>query len=276
MQKHLAVSALLVAVLVTTGCGQKPEPSIPTHSETPVPPAAVMDAPPAAPAAPLTLPVPLPTSGGTLRGTVTGPRPATEPEPINMSTDITCSHGRTGPVLSQKAVITETGQVQWAFVYVKTGLEGYVIPEAAEAVVLDQKGCMYSPHVFGVQTNQPIEIHNSDDTLHNVHAIPHKPNKRFNIAHPNVPGLVHRKSFTNPDVMVRIKCDVHPWMNAYVGVLPHGFSAVTGATGAYTIANLPPGEYTIGVWHEMLGEQEYVVAISADGDTTLDVQFLDS
>lgn len=190
-----------------------------------------------------------------------------------MTTDPTCQSAHEGPVYDNSTVISAEGQVQWAFVYVKRGLEGYVIPPAEGVVVLDQVGCMYVPHVFGLQTDQTLEILNSDATLHNIHALPHTPNKAFNIAHPNTPGLIHRKRFANPDVMVEFQCHVHPWMTAYGGVLPHSFFSVTDAAGTFAIPNLPPGDYTVAAWHETLGELDRTITIPESGDVTLDFAF---
>jgi plastocyanin len=144
------------------------------------------------------------------------------------------------------------------FVYVKEGVSG-TYPAPATPVVLDQKGCAYRPHVFGVMTGQPIDILNSDDTLHNVHAIP-EVNKAFNQGMP-VPGSKVSKSFTKPEVMVRIKCDVHGWMSSWAGVLPHPFFAVSGEDGSFTIKGLPAGTYVIEAWHEKLGTQTQKVTV---------------
>ncbi len=259
-------TAAVLAVCVL-GCGQKEsDPAAPSPA-----PAAAAPAPVAEPT-PAPIPPP-PGSGVKLTGTVTGPVPADEPKALRMAADTYCKNAHDAPVYSQAAAIGADGAVQWAFVYVKVGLDHIAFPTPEAPVVLDQKGCMYEPHVFGVQTGQTIEIHNSDKTLHNVHALPKRPNKAFNIAHPAVASIVHRRSFKWPEVAVRIKCDVHPWMNAYAGVVPHPFFAVTDANGRFAIADLPPGEYTVAAWHERLGEVEGPITIPGDGAPTLDLAF---
>jgi plastocyanin len=129
------------------------------------------------------------------------------------------------------------------------------------AVVLDQKGCRYVPHVLGVQVGQPVEVLNSDPTLHNVHAVPMS-NSEFNTGQP-LQGMKRAHTFTAREVMVPFKCDVHPWMHAYIGVLDHPFFAVSGADGSFQLTGLPPGTYTIEAWHETLGARTQTVTIGA-------------
>jgi hypothetical protein len=122
---------------------------------------------------------------------------------------------------------------------------------------------MYTPRVFGMQAKQPLKIKNDDDTLHNVHALPTK-SKEFNIGQPNK-GMETTRTFAEPEVMVKFKCDVHPWMAAYVGVLPHPFFSTTGADGAFAIKGLPAGTYEIEAWHEKYGTQTQKITV-ADGE----------
>jgi len=131
----------------------------------------------------------------------------------------------------------------------------------ATPAVLDQKGCVYAPHVLGLQVGQTLEIRNSDSTLHNMHAIPEN-NREFNKAL-NLQGLNHTHTFSTAEVMIPFKCDVHRWMRSYVGVLAHPFFAVTGADGAFQLTGLPPGTYTVEAWHEKLGRQTQSVTIGA-------------
>ena len=134
---------------------------------------------------------------------------------------------------------------------------------------IDQKMCRYHPHVQGMRVGQPLEILNSDPTLHNIHALP-KNNSEFNNGQP-IQGMKMTHTFDKPEVMVPFKCDVHGWMNAYVGVLPHPYFAVTKDDGKFELANLPPGTYTIEAWHEKLGTQTQQVTLGEK--ETKDVSF---
>jgi hypothetical protein len=151
------------------------------------------------------------------------------------------------------------GKVADVFVYVKNAPAGKADGAAAPAVCLDQKGCMYSPKVFGILANQKLDIINSDPTLHNIHALP-KSNSEFNTGQP-IQGMKTTHTFTQKEVMVPFKCDVHGWMNAYVGVLDHPYFAVTGDDGKFDLKDLPPGTYTIEAWHEKLGTMTESVTI---------------
>ena len=136
--------------------------------------------------------------------------------------------------------------------------------------MFDQKGCQYSPKVFGIQVNQPLEIRNSDSTLHNVHALSEK-NAQFNLGMP-IQGMKLKKTFTKPEVMVKIKCEVHSWMHAYAGVLDHPFFAVSGDDGSFSIKNLPAGQYTLEAWHAKYGTQTQTITVKS-ADETQDLKF---
>jgi len=161
------------------------------------------------------------------------------------------------------------GTLQNVFVYVKDGLGDRVFPVPATPVVLDQKSCRYVPHVMGIQVGQTLDILSSDNTLHNVHAMPER-NREFNQAH-QLAGIKHTHVFSTKEVMIPFKCDVHKWMNAYIGVLDHPFYAVTGANGTFELKGLPPGMYTIEAWHEKLGTQTQTVTVGEK--QTSDVAF---
>ena len=195
---------------------------------------------------------------GALAGRVLieGPVPANVP--IKMLTDPYCLRAHPDGS-SFESYVVENGGLENVFVYVKDGLGNYVYDTPTTPAVLDQKGCRYTPHVFGVRVNQPVEIVNSDPTLHNIHALP-KANQEFNNGQP-IQGMKMTHTFTAKEVMVPFKCDVHGWMNAYVGVLDHPYFAVTGNDGTYSLASLPAGTYTIEAWHEKLGATTQSVTI---------------
>jgi len=223
------------------------------------------EAPP--PPAAVTNPVD-PATAGAITGIVrySGERP--ERQPIAMDSDPYCT--KQPPNLPETIVGGgDTEELQNVFVYVKDGLGNLVFPVPSTAVVLDQKGCRYVPHVLGIQVGQPLEILSSDNTLHNVHAMPEQ-NREFNKAH-QLAGIKHTHTFTTKEVMVPFKCDVHKWMTAYVGVLDHPFFAVTGNNGRFELKGLPPGTYTIEAWHEKLGTQTQTVTLGEK--QTSDISF---
>ena len=219
------------------------------------------------PAAPVTNPVdPATAAAVTGRVTLMGQVPAALP--ITMASDPRCT--KTGAV-TETVVADAKGGLQNVFVYVKDGLGNLAFPVPTTPVVLDQKGCQYRPHVFGVRVGQPVEILNSDATLHNIHAWP-VTNQEFNVGQA-LQGLRHTHTFSTSEVMVPFKCDVHKWMNAFVGVVDHPFFAVTGADGTFTLKGLPPGTYTVEAWHEKLGTQTQSVTVGAKETKDIAVSF---
>lgn len=176
---------------------------------------------------------------------------------IQMTGDSSCTTGHTA-MKSEEVVTDPAGNLQNVFVYIAPETVKYSYSPPSGPAVLDQNGCHYTPHVLGVQVGQKLDIRNSDPTLHNVHAIA-KVNEEFNIGQP-VP-MTSEKVFDKPEVMIKFKCDVHGWMNAYVGVLPHPFFGVTGPNGGFTIPDLPAGTYTVVAWHEKYGTTTQQVTV---------------
>ena len=210
-------------------------------------------------------------AGGSVTGSVAFSGAVPAKTEINMGADPTCSAAHTEPTFTEEAVVNGNNTLKNVFVYVKTGLEGQTFPVTATPASLDQNGCHYNPHVTGVMVGQPIEIINSDTTLHNVHSMA-KESKEFNLGMP-IKGMKIKKTFEKPEIMVRMKCDVHPWMGAYVGVLNHPFFAVTGEDGSFTIKDLPAGTYTLEAWHETFGTQTAEVTVAEGGSATANFSF---
>jgi hypothetical protein len=213
------------------------------------------------PGAPAAAPTDTADGPGVITGTMTfaGTPPAAKPLP--MDSDPKCPADPNA--VSELVVVGPGSGLQNVFVYVKDGLGNRTYAVPTTPVSLDQKGCRYIPHVFGVQVGQPIRVSNSDPTLHNINAAP-KANRAFNFGQPaTVPPVT--RTFDKPEIMVPMRCDVHSWMNAYVGVVAHPFFAVTKEDGSFEIKGLPPGTYTVEAWHERLGTQSQSVTV--DGKT---------
>lgn len=204
-----------------------------------------------------------PATAGTISGRIALDGEAPEAMAIQMAADPNCARMHEAEVMTEFVVTDMEGGLQNVFVYIKGGLEGMRFATPTEPVTLNQEGCIYLPHVFGIQVGQELNILNSDNTLHNIHATPTM-NQEFNIGQP-VANMTTTRTFDEVEVMVPFKCDVHRWMNSYVGVLDHPYFAVSGPDGSFTIGNVPPGDYTVGVWHERLGEQEMMVSVAASG-----------
>jgi len=209
------------------------------------------------------------TTTGTIAGTVTyqgTPPPMT---PLALGGDPQCAAQHPAPVLSGDAIVHD-GKLENVFVWLKEGLGDRVFAVPDRAVTIDQAGCLYTPRIAGAQTCQPIEFVNSDAQLHNVHGTPHQsPPWNFGMA---VRGARRTLRIDAPEVMIPVTCDVHPWMRAYVGVLPHPYFAVTGADGRFTLADVPPGDYVVAAWHERFGTREARVSVATKA--TADVPFV--
>jgi len=201
-------------------------------------------------------------SAGSLAGRVTFTGTPPKPDLLRMTADPACVQAAGATAPSDAVLVGTDGSVQNAFVYIKDGIDpafSFDTP-VTPVVLLDQKGCRYVPRVVGIRVGQPLEVFNSDDTLHNVHAMP-MANQEFNRGQPaKAPKLAH--TFTVPEVMVRFKCNVHGWMTAHVGVMTHPYFAVTGADGSFEIKGVPAGTYTLAVWHEEFGNGIQTVTIA--------------
>lgn len=190
---------------------------------------------------------------------------------IRMKLDPACEQEGDAPVYSEEVVRGAGGALANVFVYIKDGLGHNRYAAPATPVVLDQHRCRYVPRVFGIQVGQTLKILNSDRTLHNVHASAQQ-NKSFNLAMSAV-QKTRTRVFDKPEVMIPLRCNVHPWMIAYAGVLDHPFYSVTDTTGGYKLSALPAGEYRLEVWHESFGTLVQDVKLTEDETQTIDFTF---
>lgn len=207
---------------------------------------------------------------GDLSGTVNYDGKIPKKKTLRMDSDPVCNAAHSEAVYKQSFLVDENGNLANVLVYIKN-ISSDTAP--SEIAVLDQNGCMYNPHVLGVQAGQEIKILNSDPTMHNIHGLP-KVNREFNFG---MPKTVKEKSITFDKVedVFEVKCDVHPWMKSYVQVFDHPYFAVTGIDGKFTINNIPPGDYEVVAWQEKFGSKRTLlkqVTVGKDSQT-LDFTF---
>ena len=229
----------------------------------------VQAAPPAIPPSPV---ADVSAAGGTITGKIKFTGTAPRNPVIDMSEEAACKAKYTTTPTEENVVAGPANALSNVFVYVSAGVPaGQTFTAPATPVVLDQSGCRYHPHVFGVMVGQTLEIRNSDPVLHNIKAVAKK-NRPFNVSQPNA-GMTTNRTFSTPEVMVNLQCNVHGWMHAWLGVRPDPFFAVSGKDGSFSITGLPPGTYTIEAWHEKFGTQTATVTIAGTESKTANFTF---
>jgi plastocyanin len=187
-----------------------------------------------------------------------------------MSSFPECTTQHEGPVPAGDMLVRD-GKVENAFVYLKEGLGDRVFAIPRAPVVIDQQGCLYVPHVAGAQVGQPIEFHNSDAMLHNVRGMP-QDSRGWNLSLPRQ-GVQRTITVDRPEVMISVRCDLHPWMQGWLGVVDHPYFGVSGPDGRVTLADVPAGEYVVGIWHERFGTREAKVTVTPQGTAMASVTF---
>ncbi len=213
-----------------------------------------------------------PAERGTLTGKVRYAGPPRKPPRVDLS-DQFCINAHAQGLYSEEVCVAPDGGLQWVIVYIGRGLvPGMKYAPPSKPAILDQVDCQYVPRALVVQVGQPLVIKSSDATAHNVHCLPGGGNPEFNKSM-TTPGELAPRTFDRPQVPLKFKCDIHNWMWSFVAVLPHPCHSVTGADGAYTIPDLPPGTYQLVAWHEKLGEKAVDITIGNRESKTLDITF---
>lgn len=214
-------------------------------------------------------------AGGTLKGTVKFDGKPKLDKKLKVDADPFCHKAhKDAPLRKERYVFGKNNTLQNVFVYVSKGLEGQEFSAPTTPAILDQSGCAYMPHVSGVVVDQPLEIRNGDDTLHNV-KLNSKNNGKENKAMP-AGSKPLTKTFKKPEIAAEYQCDVHSWMGAYIHVMEHPFFAVTQDDGTFEIRGLPPGEYEVSVWHEFskyFKPDKPSVTVQVDDGQTVDIPF---
>ncbi len=213
---------------------------------------------------------------GTITGKIALNGTAPEGKKIDMTADPVCASKNPNGVTED--VVVKDGKMADVFVYIKDGqtADGKKIGDLtftapADAVVLDQNGCHYKPHVLGLMTGQKLSVKNSDPTTHNVHPTP-KSNPEWNQSQTaGAPDIV--KTFARAETLIPVKCNQHPWMKSYIGVLKHPFFAVSKDDGTFELKGVPAGTYTVVAWHEKFGEKTMQVKVDVKGSATADFSY---
>jgi plastocyanin len=211
-------------------------------------------------------------AASSVSGTVTFDGKAPALRPLSMDADPVCAKKHATPAPNEMLVLGPGNTMGNIMVWVSKGLPaGKTWPAPKTPVTLDQNGCQYKPHVMGIMVGQQYKILNSDGVLHNIHTLP-TINKSFN---QGMPATLKEATtvFDKPEGVFHIKCDVHPWMSAYIAVFNHPFFSVTGPDGKFTISGLDPGTYEITAWHEKLGTKTATVTVGASDSKTQDFKF---
>jgi plastocyanin len=214
-------------------------------------------------------------TAGAIQGTIHFANTPPKPVQIDMNQDPACTLGPT--LFSEQTVVGNGGGFANVYVYIKDGLGNKVYAAPATPVDIDQKGCRYIPHVVGVMVGQPVRFTNSDPTMHNVHMVPTVAgNQAVDISQPPANGqngAQDERTFKLPELMIPVRCNNHPWMQAFINVSPNPFYAVSDVAGRFMIKGLPPGTYMIVADQEQLGQKTATVTVPAQGTVTQDFTY---
>ena len=210
-------------------------------------------------------------SAGSVTGTVRFDGVPPQPKTINMIDVPNCAKMHATPVLTEAVVPGDGGTLQNAVVYLEGDFSVYSFPQSDEAVKVDQRGCIYTPHVAAVMTGDALEVTNADSVTHNINVIS-KYHQGWNET--QVSGSAHLvRRFAREEIPMTVKCTMHPWMRFYVAVFDHPYFQVTGKDGKFVLRNVPPGTYTLAVWHETYGTKKQTVVIQPKLQQTVSLTF---
>jgi plastocyanin len=260
LDRKLATGLCVVTILLAS-CGNSKKADSPTTQDKPE-----------APRAPVVSFFKVdPATAGTISGIIRyiGVRP--RPKLIDMSEDPACVEAHHTKAYDESLVVSQGGRLANAFIYVKRGLEGKHFETPQIPVTIDQRGCWFRPRVIGIQVGQQLRVVNSDPVTHNIHPLA-QINREWNHSQgPGDPPLARK--FIKPETMIPVKCNIHSWMHAFIGVVDNPYFAVSGDDGSFQIRNLPPGDYVIEAWQEKLGTQDQDVSVGPSSDAKANFTF---
>lgn len=244
-----SAAIFLAATLTLSGCkSNAPAPTVETTQAAPAPVA----------------------NAGSISGTIhfNGKPPARVK--IDMSMDPACA--MTAAENDAEQYIVANGKLANVYLYIKAGAPPSKVPANTPPVVLDQKGCRYTPHVTALQQGGSVEFRNSDPTMHNIHTTPGTGEASIDVSQGPM-GTAQTRQFQQPEQMLPVRCNNHPWMNAFINVSATPFFAVSAADGSFSISGLPPGSYTLAAVHEKLGEQDIQITVPPSGTAKADFTY---
>jgi plastocyanin len=182
-----------------------------------------------------------------------------------------CSKQHASPALTEEVLSGDDGTVQNVVVYLKGDFSAYRFEVPNSPAKIDQNGCVYKPHVVALMVGQPLQVTNSDQATHNIHSLAKANRPRNDSQSPGAAPITQR--FSRQEIAIQVKCNVHPWMRAYVAVLSNPYFQVTGQDGSFEINNVPPGKYELLAWHELFGASEETITIGANESKTVTISF---
>jgi len=211
---------------------------------------------------------------GQIVGTVKLDGQAPHQKPIDMSKDPTCLQTRGGtPATAENVVVGLNGGLANVVVYISQGLTGNEAATPSKPATIDQKGCQYVPHVVAMNVGQHLTVLNSDKTTHNIHPQPNPTGGNAQWNKSQIPGsAAFDVAWTNEEVAIPVKCNIHPWMHGYIAVVKGPFG-LSNDTGSFKLDNVPPGTYTLTAWQETYGNQTQKVTVAAGKPVTTDLTF---